>query len=104
MELNLDPDKFNEYQTLFIKEIIETIRLKLIEAGLEGEDLHNATASIGMSVAAIIDSMADIETEDGEQVKPYLAFQEGEDALLHLGENSYTYERSYNVLRTLFKV
>ncbi len=101
MELNLDADKFEALQKAFIAEITETIMVKLVEAGLEGQQLEDATASIGFSIASILDDTTRFEA-DGEVVKPYLTFRGGENELIHCGENAYTYEFMMGVMKKLF--
>ena len=101
MELKLDTEKFDEYQKLFIGEITKTIMVKLIEAGLKDQELEDATASIAFNIASIIDDTTKIEA-DGEEVRPYLTFRQGEDELIHCGENSYTYDRLMPVMKKLF--
>lgn len=101
MELKLDADKFDELQKLLIEEITQTIKVKLIEAGMSGQQLEDTTASIAFNVASIIDDTTQIET-DGVAVKPYLTFRGEEGELLHCGENSYTYDRLMPVMKKLF--
>lgn len=102
MELKLDLDKFDEYQIEFIKEIIQTIRLKLAEAGMEGDDLENTTARVAFGVASIIDDTTQIG--DGD-VKPFLAFQgDKEGELIHCGENSCTYEFVTPAMEDVFDI
>jgi hypothetical protein len=102
MELRLDVETFDKYQEAFIGEVIKSIRVKLQEAGLEGERLENLTAHIAFSVASLIDDTSNIEV-DGADVKPYLAFRTGEDELLHCGENAATYEFVPLVLKAMFE-
>ncbi|OOZ42665.1 hypothetical protein [Solemya elarraichensis gill symbiont] len=101
MELTLDTEKFEELQKVFIAEITETVMVKLVEAGLEGQQLEDATASIGFSIASILDDTTRIEA-DGVVVKPYLTFRGNDDELIHCGENSYTYEFMMGVMKKLF--
>lgn len=91
MELKLDTDKYDEIQGIFIKEFIQTIHIKLVEAGLEGATLENTVANLSYSLASILDDTSNIES-DGVSAKPYLAFRGEGDELIHCGENSYTYE------------
>jgi len=102
MELKLDPDKFGEIQRVFISEVIQTIKIKLIEAGLEGTELEDLTASLAFSLASIIDDTTQIES-DGIEAHPYLAFRTDENEITHFGENAYTYEMVFPVLKRLFK-
>ena len=101
MELKLDAKKFDQYQELLIGEITKTIMVKLIEAGLEGEALEDATASIAFNVASIIDDTTQIDA-DGVEVRPYLTFRENENELVHYGENSYMYDVMMDVMKKLF--
>lgn len=101
MELKLDTETFDQYQAIFIGEITEKIKLKLIEAGLKDEEVQTLTASIALSVASTIDDTAAIE-RDGIEVRPYLTFRSKDDEILHCGENAYTYEHVFGVLRSLF--
>ena len=102
MELQLDPDKFGEIQRIFIREVIQTIKIKLMEAGLEGTELEDLTASLSLSLASIIDDTTEIES-DGKEAHPYLTFRTDENELTHFGENSYTYEMVFPILKSLFK-
>lgn len=103
MDLNLEPEKYEEYQEAFIEEITKSIMVKLVEGGLEGRQLEELTAGIAMSVASILDDTTQIES-NGELVKPYLTFRSGDNELIHCGENSYTYEYVIGVLKKLFDV
>ena len=102
MELKLDTKKFDQYQEIFIGEITQTIMVKLIEAGLEGQQLEDTTASIAFNIASIIDDTTQIE-RDGVEARPYLTFREGDDKLIHYGENSYTYDVMMGAMKKLFK-
>lgn len=103
MELKLNPEKFEELQEIFIKEIIQTIRVKLVEGGLEGQKLEELTANIGSSIASIIDDTTPMEVE-GTRVKPYLTFHGDDDDIIHCGENAYTYEYVMKILKEIFDV
>ena len=103
MDLELDIEKYDEYQEAFIGEITETIITKLVEAGMEGEKLEQTTADLVFSIASIIDDTTAIES-DGKPVKPYLAFRTNDNELVHCGENAYTYEFVRIVLKKLFDV
>lgn len=102
MELMLDSEKFDEHQAIFIREIVEKISVKLQEAGLEGEKLQELTANIAFSVASTIDDTSGIE-RGGVEVKPYLTFRTSANEITHCGENSFTYEHVFGVLRDLFE-
>lgn len=101
MNLTLDPEKHEKHQESLIREIIQTVMVKLVEAGLEGQRLEEATADISFSIASIIDDTTDIE-DDGVAVNPYLTFRNGDDEIIHCGENAYTYEFVRGVLKELF--
>lgn len=103
MKLELDIDTYDQYQEIFISEITEAIRVKLIEAGIDGEQLEHTTGNIAFSISSIIDDMTQIES-DGVPIKPYLTFRTGEDELLHCGENACTYEFMRIVLKRMFDV
>lgn len=103
MELKLEIEKFDEYQEIFIEEIVKTIMVKLVEAGLEGEKMEQVTANIAFSIASLIDDTSRIES-DGIEAKPYLTFRAKDDEIIHCGENSYTYEYVIGVLKKLFDV
>lgn len=91
MELVHDVEKFEELQEIFIREIIEQIRLKLLEAGITGDNLKELTLSIAFSVASTIDDAAVIESS-GVEVHPFLTFVGDEGQLIHCGENSFSHE------------
>lgn len=102
MQLNLDPKLFEEQQVLLVRELVESIRVKLQEAGLSGNTLADLTASIAFTVASTIDDTAAIEV-DGAEVRPYLTFRTSDDELTHCGENSYTHEFVYEALKRVFE-
>jgi len=90
MQLQTDPAKFDELQAHFIAEIIDKVSIKLAEAGITGLAMEEITASIVFSIASTIDDTTPIE-RDGVEVHPYLTFREGDEDLIHYGENSNTY-------------
>lgn len=102
MQLNLDPTLFDEQQVRLVRELVQSVRVKLLEAGLSGDKLEEVTASIAFSVASTIDDTSAIEV-DGEEVHPYLTFRTSDDELTHCGENSYMHEFVYEVLQSLHK-
>lgn len=102
MQLNLDPTLFEQQQALLVRELVQSIRVKLLEAGLTGEDLEDTTASIAFSVASTLDDTAAIEV-DGMEVHPYLTFRMSDEALTHCGENAFTHEFVYEALQSLGK-
>ena len=101
MRLNLDPTLFDEQQFALVRELVQSIRVKLQEVGLSGETLEQATTSIAFSVASTIDDTSAIEV-DGKEVHPYLTFRTADEELTHCGENSYTHEFVYEVLQGVF--
>jgi hypothetical protein len=101
MELKFDIDQFDKYQAILIDEIAQRIKVKLVEAGMEGEKLEDYVAKITFSIASVIDDMAAVEA-DGIEVRPYLTFREDEEVLIHCGENSYTNEFVHLTLKKLF--
>ncbi len=102
MNLKFDSGQFDKYQAILAKEIAERVLIKLREAGMEGEQLQESTASITFSIASVIDDMAAIES-DGAEIRPYLTFRTNEDELLHCGENSCINTFVYDVLKKVFK-
>ena len=101
MQLTLDTSKFEAYQDIFVSEIVEKIKIKLLEGGVDSEKLEDLTASIALSIASTIDDLAGIEA-DGAEVHPYLTFRANDDEIIHCGENSYTYECVYGTMKKLF--
>ena len=101
MELKFDIEQFDKCQAILIDEIAQHIKIKLMEAGMEGETLEENVAKITFSIANIIDDMAAIES-DGLEVRPYLTFRADEEVLIHCGENSYTNEFVHLTLKKLF--
>jgi hypothetical protein len=78
MQLNLDSTQFDEQQMLLVRELVQSIRVKLQEAGITGSKLEDLTASIAFSVASTIDDTSAIEV-DGTEVHPYLTFRTSDD-------------------------
>lgn len=103
MDLTLEPETFEKTQKIFIKAMVESVMIKLVESGLEGRQLEEATASVAFSIASLIDDTSGIES-DGIDVKPYLTFRVGDDEIIHCGENAYTYEFVRVALKDLFDV
>jgi hypothetical protein len=101
MDLKFDTEQFDKCQAILIHEIAQQIKIKLLEAGMEGEKLEENVAKITFSIANIIDDMAAIES-DGIEVRPYLTFRVDDDVLIHCGENSCTNEFVYKTLNQLF--
>jgi hypothetical protein len=101
MNLKFDADQFDKYQAILAAEIAERVKIKLQEAGMEGPQLEECTASITFSIANVIDDMAAIES-GGIEVRPYLTFRTGDDELLHCGENSCINNFVYDVLKKMF--
>ena len=101
MDLKFDTEQFDKYQAILINEIAQQIKIKLLEAGMEGERLEEKVAKMTFSIANSIDDMAGIES-DGFEVRPYLTFRVDDDALIHCGENSCTNEFVYKTLSKLF--
>jgi hypothetical protein len=101
MRLNLDPTLFEEQQIMLVYEVVQSIRVKLQEAGLSGRNLEDATASIAFSIASAIDDTSAIEVE-GREIHPYLTFRTSDDELTHCGENSYMHEFVYEVLQKMY--
>jgi hypothetical protein len=100
MQLNLDLTLFDEQQSILVGELVQIIRVKLQEAGLSGEKLEEATASIAFSIASMVDDTSAIEV-DGKEVHPYLTFRTSDEELTHCGENSYMHEFVYEALKNL---
>lgn len=101
MEPVLDVDKYEAFQERFVREIIEQIRLKLVKAGISGNDLKDLTLEVAFSVASTIDDTAAIESE-GDEVHPYLTFLANENQIIHCGENSFTHEFVTSELEKVF--
>ena len=100
MHLNLDPALFEEQQIIFVRALVQSIRVKLREAGLDGNKLEDATASIAFSVVSALDDTSAIEV-DGTEVHPYLTFRTSDEELTHCGENSYAHEFVYEALQKM---
>jgi hypothetical protein len=98
VELKLDPGTYDDYLAALMLEMMQTIHVKLVEAGLSGQQLEQAAAEIAFSISSIIDDNAAIEA-NGNEIKPYLMFQTGDDEVMHCGENSYLHEKVYEALK-----
>lgn len=102
MKLVKDSERFDKFQIALIKEMTQTIAVKLVEAGMQGEQMENTTANIAFSIASILDDTTGIEA-DGVEVHPYLTFHADDTQLIHCGENAYTYEFLTGVLKEMFE-
>ncbi len=101
MQQVIDIERYDVLQEAFVREIIQQIRLKLMEAGIGGEQLIDLTGNIAFSVASTIDGNAVIDN-DGMDVHPYLVFSGDEDEIIHCGENSYVHEFVADVMNKVF--
>lgn len=101
MQLQIDTETFDEYQTILMRELIEQIRFKLAAGGITGDTLHDLTLEVAFSVASTLDDTANIEVE-GNAVRPYITFRDEEDQLLHNGENSYMHEHVSSLIAKVF--
>lgn len=101
MELKLDVKEFDKIQGVFIKEIVETVKFKLQEAGLDAQQVEDLTAHISFSIASILDDTSQVES-DGVEARPYLTFRTDDDTLVHSGENASTYTYVYGIMKKLF--
>lgn len=95
MDLQLNPAKFEQRQTILVNELAKAIQVKLVEAGLERAKIDELTLSLTFSITSIIDGISGIDA-DGIDVQPYLTFQT-DDGLVHCGENSFMHELVYDV-------
>lgn len=91
MHPRIAPDTFDDYQRILARELVEQIRLKLIEGGCHGQQLKELTGHIAFSVASTLDDTARVE-HNGIEVRPYLTFLDEQDQLVHGGENSFMHE------------
>ena len=101
MELKFDADQFDKYQEALAAEIAERVKIKLQEAGMQGEQLAECTTSVTFSIASVIDDLAAIES-DGMEVRPYLTFRASDEELVHCGENSCINTFVYDAMKKLF--
>ena len=68
MQLTVNTEKFDELQALFIREVIDKVRIKLEEAGIKGLEMEEITGSIAFSIASTIDDTSGVEV-DGVEVE-----------------------------------
>ncbi|MGM0593067.1 MAG: hypothetical protein ACQETD_00910 [Pseudomonadota bacterium] len=101
MHLETDAERFDHYQQILMRELIEQIRFKLYEAGLRGERLKDAVVSTAFSVASTLDDTARVES-DGVEVRPYITFRSDEATLIDCGENSYMHEYVTSLVDEVF--
>lgn len=102
MELKLDPGTYDDYLSALMMEMMQTIHVKLVEAGLSDQQLEQTAAEIAFSISSIIDDNAAIEA-DGKEIKPYLMFQTDDNEVMHCGENSYLHEKVYEALKKQYE-
>ncbi|MCB1760972.1 MAG: hypothetical protein KDI68_14470 [Gammaproteobacteria bacterium] len=101
MEESVDIERFEQLQQVLVRELIEQIRLKLLQAGLSGDQLRETTGEIAFSVASTIDDNSLIES-DGLEAHPFLAFADGRERIIHCGENSFMHEFVASVMNQAF--
>ena len=101
MKLLFDREQYDNYQAVLVNELVTKIRMKLQEAGIEGGQLSELTASIGSSVTSVLDGTTQIQDGDIE-AHPYLTFVNEDEELIHIGENAYTHEFLFDALKKQF--
>lgn len=101
MELILDPDKFDKIQALFTRKIVEIVKVKAVESGLQGDQLERLTGEIAFSIASLLDDTSNAQAE-GMEIRPYLTFRESDEGVVHCGENSETYEYVVDAIKKVF--
>ena len=69
MELQLNLEKFEERQAIFVTELTKTIQVKLTEAGLESDKVKELTGALAFSITCMIDGISGIES-NGVEVQP----------------------------------
>ena len=101
METRVDVEKFDQLQEIFARDLMERIRLKLLEAGIAGNTLKDLTGEIAFSVTSAMDDLAIIE-KDGVEAHPYLTFIDEDEKLIHCGENSFAHELIAGLMDEVF--
>lgn len=97
MKLQLDIEKFEELQTVLVEELVKTIKFKLAQAELDAALVDELTAGLAFNVACLIDGTAAIDSDEID-FRPFLAFQVGDEELVHCGENAYAHEFVHKAL------
>lgn len=101
MELKLDIEKFEEYQEILVREVVEQIRFKLAKDGIRGRQLQDLTLEVAFSVFSTIDDTAAVAHE-GVEARPFLTFQGEDNQLIHCGENSNAHEFVSEIVGKVF--
>ena len=101
MKLLFDREQYDNYQAVLVNELVTMIRIKLEQAGIEGSQLSDMTASIGSSVTSILDGTTMMQDGD-KDVTPFLTFLNEDEELINSGENAYTHEFLYDALKKHF--
>ena len=103
INLKLNAKKYDEQQVIFIRTIIEDVKSRLEEAGINGDQLKELAGNISFGIATLIDNSASIEFE-GKEIFPQLTFYiEDNDNLIHCDGNSYTHEYVFGLLDEIFQ-
>ncbi len=79
MKCEIDEMKYDEIQMEMLYFITESIKDKLVEAGIAGESLEKLTTNIAFSMAEIIDGSAIMETQNKKPIIPVLTFANDEN-------------------------
>jgi hypothetical protein len=90
MKLVSDHTTFDALQRHLLGELVASIRDCLRDAGVEGSQLYEATASVSATVAAIIDGSREMYLDDHEVI-PVLSFardRDGGDLIISDGTGS----------------
>lgn len=101
MELKFDVERFNQRAAVLVSEIAQRVKFHLIQSGLQGEALEDGVSRITMSIASLLDDLAEAEAS-GVAAHPYLTFRQDDETLIHCGENANTHEFVYDALKKLF--
>ena len=112
MKLTTSENEFDEFQLRLIREIVETVRDGLREAGVtDDQALYEATGNLSFSIAAIVDGSRVMQIEpqviglDAKDVIPVVTFarERDGDELITAGGGSWMHEYVFGTVDEVFE-
>lgn len=100
MQLIEDGRKFDEMQRTLIGALVQSVKEELASEKLDPTLARDLLEKISFSIAVILDGSRDAEF-DGEEVLPFLTFQNEEDDLISSGGGSWMHEYVFAVINEI---
>jgi len=102
MKLIEDGNTFDEMQKTLMGALIESVKGEVESENLSPETARSLVEGISFSLAVILDGNRDA-TFDGNEVVPFLTFQNDDDDLVSSGGGSWMHEYVFGLIRQIYE-